>query len=117
MPLSARWRWWRKTTAVHLPLDGLHASGALDDVVDELGGLLVPHLSLADSSFGQQLPQVRVQVVWIPAHVRDVLKSAGCPYVRLGDFGALFLVLILLVPLSFAAQERRPCRWRRGAVA
>lgn len=54
-------------TSVHLPLHGLHAPRLLDDVVDELGGFLVPHLIFADSSLGQQLPQVRVDVVGVPA--------------------------------------------------
>ena len=57
---------------MHLPLDGLQASGLLDHVVDELRRLLVPHLSLTDPSLGEQLGQVRVQVVGIPPDVRDV---------------------------------------------
>lgn len=59
-------------TSVHLPFDCLHSSRLLDDVVDELGGFLIPHLIFADSSLGQQLPQVRVHVVGVKAHMRDV---------------------------------------------
>lgn len=54
-------------TSVHLPLHSLHSSRLLDDVVDELRGFLIPHLIFADPSLGQQLPQVRVQVVGVPA--------------------------------------------------
>lgn len=59
-------------TSVHLPFHGLHAPRLLDDVVDELRGFLIPHLVFADPSPGQQLLQVGVQVVGVPAHVRDV---------------------------------------------
>lgn len=37
--------------------------------------------------------------------IKHSLKSTGGPYVRFGELGALFLVLILLVFLSFAAQK------------
>lgn len=60
------------TSSVDLPLDRLHAPWLLDDVVDELRGLLVPHLSFTDAGLGQQLPQVGVQVVGIPADVTDM---------------------------------------------
>lgn len=104
--MSAGWRWWRSRSCfVHLPLDRLHASGLLDDVVDELGRLFIPHLSLADPGLGEQAQQVGVDVVGIPADVGDMFKSTGGPYVRFGELGALFLVLILLVFLSFAAQK------------
>lgn len=59
-------------TSVHLPFHSLHASRLLDDVVDELGGFLIPHLIFANASLGQQLPQVRVQVVGVKADMRDV---------------------------------------------
>lgn len=59
-------------TSVHLPFHSLHASWLLDDIVDELGGFLIPHLIFADSSLGQQLPQVRVQVVGVKADMWDV---------------------------------------------
>lgn len=66
------WKGCRLTSPVHLPLDRLHAPGLLDDVVDELRGLLVPHLIFADAGLRQQLPQVGVQVVGIPADVTDM---------------------------------------------
>lgn len=54
-------------TSVHLPFHSLHASSLLDDIVDELGGMLIPHLIFANSSLGEQLPQVRIQVVGVKA--------------------------------------------------
>lgn len=60
------------TSPVHLPLDRLHAPGLLDDVIDELRGLLVPHLIFGDAGLRQQLRQVGVQVVGIPADVSDM---------------------------------------------
>lgn len=60
------------TSSVHLPFDRLHASRLLDDIIDELGGLFIPHLSFTDPSLRQQLPQVGVQVVEIKADVRNV---------------------------------------------
>lgn len=119
-------------TFVDLPFHSLHASRLLDDVVDELGGFLIPHLVFADSSLGQQVPQVRVQVVGVKADMRDVsdgkqkgvvrrqeppsslpgakvkelqhlLESTGGPDVRFRQFGGLFLIFLVL--LSFAAQD------------
>lgn len=63
------------TCFVHLPLDRLHASGLLDDVVDELGRLFIPHLSLADPGLGEQAQQVGVNVVGIPADVGDMSEG------------------------------------------
>lgn len=63
------------TCSVHLPLDRLHASGLLDDVVDELGRLFIPHLSLTDPGLGEQAQQVGVDVVGIPADVGDVSEE------------------------------------------
>lgn len=100
--MSARWR--SRTCSVHLPFDRLHASRLLDDIIDELRGLFIPHLSFTDASLGEQLPQVRVNVIGIPADMRNMLKSTGCPYVCFREFGALFLVLILLIFLSFVGQ-------------
>lgn len=59
-------------TSVHLPFHGIHASRLLDDVVDELGGFLISHLSFSNPSLREQLPQIRVDVVGIPADVSDV---------------------------------------------
>lgn len=100
--LSARWRWWRYTGSVHLPLHRLHASRLLDDIIDELGGLFILHLVFTNSSLGEQLPQIRVEVVGIPADMTNMLKSTGCPDVCFGDFGALLPFLLIL--LSFADQ-------------
>lgn len=95
------------SSPVHLPLDRLHAPGLLDDVIDELRGLLVPHLIFADAGLRQQLPQVGVQVVGIPADVTDMLESTGRADVRFGELGVLFLVLVLvlLVFLSLVAHN------------
>lgn len=116
-------------TSVHLPFHGLHAARLLDDVVDELRGFLIPHLIFADPSLGQQLPQVGVHVVGVPADMRDVsggkkgccqstgsaalvveelrhsLEPTGGADVGFRQFGGLFLAF--LVFLSFAAQDRR----------
>ena len=64
-----------QTCFVHLPLDRLHASGLLDDVIDELGRLLIPHLSLTDPGLGEQAQQVGVDVVGIPADVGDMSEE------------------------------------------
>ena len=71
------------TSSVQLPLDRLHASGLLDDIIDELGGLFILHLFFTDAGLGEQLPQVRVKVVWIPADVsnmsdRKETKETAC---------------------------------------
>lgn len=44
-------------------------------MLDELGGLLILQLSLTDPSTGQQLLQVRVQVIGIPAHMTHVSEE------------------------------------------
>lgn len=98
--MPARWRWWRQTTSVRLPFDGLHASRLLDDVVDELGRLLVPHLVFTDPGLGEQLPQIRVDVVGIPADVTDMFESTGCPDVCFGEFGPLLPFLLVLLPFD-----------------
>lgn len=60
------------TSSVHLPFDGLHASRLLDDIIDELRGLFVPHLSFADPSLREQILQVRVKVVGVPADMSNM---------------------------------------------
>lgn len=65
---------------MHLLFDRLHASRLLDDVVDELRGRFIPHVSLADPSLGEQVPQVGVKVVRIKAemtHMPEVQKRRG----------------------------------------
>lgn len=98
--MSARWRWQRPASSVHLPFDRLHASRLLDDFIDELGGLFIVHLIFTDPSFGEQLPQIRVNVVGIPADMTNMLKSTGCPYVCFGESGPLFPFLLILLPYA-----------------
>lgn len=100
--MSARWRWWR-SSFVHLPFDRLHSTRLLDDIIDELRGLFIPHLSFSNPSLGEQLTQVRVKIVGIPTNVSDMFKPAGCSYVCFGDFGTFFLAFLVL--LFFAAQK------------
>lgn len=69
------------TSSVHLPFDRLHASRLLDDIIDELGDIFIPHLICTDPSLGQQLRQVGVKVVGIPADMSNVPD---------GDAGARF---------------------------
>lgn len=85
---------------VQLPFDRLHASRLLDDIIDELGGLFILQLIFTDSGFGEQLPQIRVNVVGIPADMTNMLKSTGCPYVCFGEFGPLFPFLLILLPFA-----------------
>lgn len=55
------------TLSAELVLDGLHASLLLDEVVDDLGGLLVLQLGLGDAAHVEQVLQLWVQVV----HLED----------------------------------------------
>lgn len=115
-------------TSVDLPLHGLHPPRLLDDVVDELGRLLVPHLGLADPGLGQQLPQVGVKVVEVEAHVRDVpggeeaesverspapstpprrahLNPLGAPMSALDSLEAFFLFFLSFFPLLLRRED------------
>lgn len=55
------------TLSAELVLDGLDASLLLDEVVDDLGGLLVLQLGLGDAAHVEQVLQLWVQVV----HLQD----------------------------------------------
>lgn len=57
---------------MRLPFDCLHASGLLDDIIDELGGLFILQLIFTDPGLGEQVPQIRVQVVEIKAHMTNM---------------------------------------------
>lgn len=54
-------------TSVRQPPDLLHASRLLDDIKKVLGSLLILQLVFTDPSLGEQIQQVRVKVVGIPA--------------------------------------------------
>lgn len=90
--------------SAELVLDGLNASLLLDEVVDDLGGLLVLQLGLGDAAHVEQVLQLRVQVVhikacvWVPSHVPNVLEVAGRADVGLGQPLLLPALVLLLSP-------------------
>lgn len=65
--------------------------------------MFILHVSLLDPSLREKLQQVGVEVVGVPADMRDMFKATGCSYICFGEFGALFLVLFVL--FSFARQN------------
>lgn len=110
------------TCFVHLPLDRLHASGLLDDVVDELGRLFIPHLSLADPGLGEQAQQVGVDVVGIPADVGDMSEGEETMEttrygltnpVKQRGFGPQSRLIIVSASLSFLRYGAMNTKWRR----
>lgn len=64
-----KWTWTHEVTAGGLTLppelvfDSFHSSVLLNEVVDDLGGLLVFQLSLIDATNIKQVFQLRVQVI------------------------------------------------------
>lgn len=67
------------TLPPELVFDGFHSSVLLDEVVDDLGGLLVLQLSLVDAANVKQVLQLRVQVVQLQTHNRPFLSRVTPP--------------------------------------
>lgn len=54
------------TLAPHLLPHSLQPTLVLNEVIDKFRGLGICELGLTDSCLGEQFPQIRVQVVYLP---------------------------------------------------
>lgn len=90
---SSGWRrgWWKWILAPHLLPYSFQPALVLYELIDKLGSLSVGELGLTDSRPGEQVPQIRVQVVHVisilrvPPHVADMFESAGCTDISFAD--------------------------------
>lgn len=60
------------TCSVCLLLDSFNSPGLLNDIIDELGGLLVLEVSFTNARLGEQLQQIRVNVIGVPSNMRHM---------------------------------------------